>query len=120
MNAAYEFTFLKALTLTTVIELPVLIALTRFVFRISNDRLPWSRLIGAGLFCSFATLPYLWFVLPAWIHTRMQLMIIGELSVAAVETVFYQQLLPVPIGKALLLSVGCNLASFVVGLLVLH
>lgn len=111
----YELRFIKALMFTVCIETCVLWLLLRYVVRDRSIR--WGRVVAAGILCSFSTLPYLWFVLPRWLPSRLALMTVGEISVTAVESLILWLLLPLKSRQALLLSVCCNGISFSLGLL---
>jgi len=86
----HETRFLLALVTTWAIEIPVLIALIRFVFR--DRSLPFSRMLFAGLLCTALTLPYLWFVLPPFVDAAYY-PLIGEALVVVVEAVVLNRLL---------------------------
>ncbi|ETA69446.1 hypothetical protein MettiDRAFT_2947 [Methanolobus tindarius DSM 2278] len=112
----YEYLFLFSLFLTIIIETSVLFLLIRFYFKI--DDLSNSLLLFAGIFSSFSTIPYLWFLLPQFIDSYQNLALIGEISVFLVEAVIYYFVLKVTVQRALILSFTCNLVSFIVGLMV--
>ncbi|MDK2830857.1 MAG: hypothetical protein PWQ75_609 [Methanolobus sp.] len=112
----YEYLFLFSLFLTIIIETSVLFLLIRFYFKI--DDLSNSLLLFAGIFSSFSTIPYLWFLLPQFIDSYQDLALIGEISVFLVEAVIYYFVLKVTVQRALILSFTCNLVSFIVGLMV--
>jgi len=110
----YEGMFLKALGLTVTIETTVLWAVTRMLRR---DGMPSTgRVLACGALCSSATLPYLWFVLPAWVQDRPMLMAIGEPAVTLAEAGILALALPARPARALALSFACNLISFLIGL----
>jgi len=111
--------FLQALGLTVGIETAVLWGLTRLAGK--SARPPATRrVLALGILCSSATLPYLWFVLPAWVQDRNALMLIGEPAVTLAEAGILALALPAPAMRALALSFGCNLISFLIGLAVLR
>jgi hypothetical protein len=72
----------------------------------------------AGTLPSFATLPYLWFILPAFLSVYSLRLIAGECAVVAAETVFIRFIVPVKWWQAALLSLASNIASIIAGLLV--
>lgn len=115
----YEGMFLRALGATVAIETATLWGLTRLAGR-GGDRPPTGRVLANGILCSSATLPYLWFVLPAWVQGRTALMAIGEPAVTLAEAGILALALPAEPAKALALSFACNLISFLIGLAVLH
>jgi hypothetical protein len=111
----YEGMFLKALAMTVVIETTTLWGMTS-LFRRGGSIPTTRRVLAVGVLCSSATLPYLWFVLPAWVRDRNALMAIGEPAVTLAETGILALALPVTPGRALVLSCACNLVSFLIGL----
>lgn len=113
----YEGMFLEALSMTVAIETATLWGLTRLPG--PGGPIPSAgKVLAIGLICSSATLPYLWFVLPAWIQDRYALMAIGEPAVTLAETGILALALPAKPGRALALSCACNLVSFLIGLAV--
>lgn len=119
MPTLYEARFLIALALTVLVETAVLVFLARVVFKRGLPVISLPRLLFAGVFCSFATLPYLWFIAPWLFRSATPLSIVaGELSVALLEAAAYRFFLPINLGKAAIFSVACNLASVAIGLLI--
>lgn len=112
----YELSFLKALVLTIIIETSVLFLLFKTVFRTSSCN-NWM-LLFTGILASTATLPYLWFILPGFIKSRFYYLFIGEVSVAAFESLIIWVTLRTNYTKALIASVVCNATSFLIGLLI--
>ena len=112
----YETTFLMALCLTLIIEVPVLFLLTRFVFK--NKKLSVRKIIISGLIASTLTLPYLWFVLPPYFPSNYYVFI-GETLVVIFDTLIYMQVLEFKFRKAIIVSFVCNLASYLIGLYLL-
>lgn len=115
----YEVTFLYALMMTVSIETAILFLLMRFCFGYTKEKLSNSTLIYTGVLASTATLPYLWFVLPAFIHSRLQLIVYGEMGVIVFESVVYLKYLKLKWQLALLLSIICNLSSMIMGRLLI-
>ena len=109
----YETQFLLALVTTWAIEIPVLVALIRFVFR--DKTLPLVRIIGVGALCTALTLPYLWFVLPPFVDAAYYVQI-GEILVFVVEAVILNRLLGLESRRAVICSFTMNAASFLLGL----
>jgi hypothetical protein len=119
VNFPFELRFVISLVITVITETAVLVCCIRFFFKIGLEKLSTHRCLFAGFFASFATLPYLWFVLPAFIHSYLIEVVIGEAGVYLLEAVAYVYLLNMPFNKSFLLSVLANTASIIVGLLVL-
>jgi hypothetical protein len=115
----FELRFVISLLITVITETAVLVCFIRFFFKIGHEKLSTNRCLFAGFFASFATLPYLWFVLPAFIHSYLIEVIIGEAGVYLLEAIAYVYLLNMPFKKTFLLSASANTASIIVGLLVL-
>ncbi|WP_321431222.1 hypothetical protein [uncultured Methanolobus sp.] len=112
----YEYRFLLSLVLTIIIETSVLFLIVRIYFKI--DDINNALLLFAGIFSSFSTLPYLWFLLPQFIDSYTILVVFGEISVFLVEAVTYYFLLKIGIQRALAISFTCNIASFLTGLMI--
>ena len=118
-NFPFELRFLVSLLITVIVETAVIVCCLRFFFKITAQQLPMHRCIFAGFFASFATLPYLWFVLPAFVHSYPLLVTAGEAGVFIVEAMAYVFLLNLPFRKTVVLSALANSASIIVGLVAL-
>jgi hypothetical protein len=118
-NFPFELRFVISLVITVITETAVIICCIRFFFKIGPEKVSTHRCLFAGFFTSFATLPYLWFVLPAFIHSYLIEVVFGEAGVYVLEAIAYVYLLNMPFQKTLALSVLANTASIIVGLLVL-
>lgn len=118
MDINYSSMFLWALIFTCFIETLILFILMRFIFKINKNRIQNPLLILSGIFASFATLPYVWFIFPAFISNRFAFITISELFVFTIEAIFYFFMLRISFKKALSLSFVCNLFSFGLGLLI--
>jgi hypothetical protein len=117
MNEAtpYGDQFLVALVSTVATETAVLFLLVRCWFKPPATQLSNALVLFAGVFCSSATLPYLWFVLPGFLKPYALLAIVGESAVFLIEAVFYYFVLRIGWKRSLLVSFVCNLASVLVG-----
>jgi hypothetical protein len=118
-NFLFELRFVISLLITVIVETIVIVCCIRFFFKITSRQLPMHRCVFAGFFASFATLPYLWFVLPAFVHPYPLLVTTGEAGVFIVEAMAYVFLLNLPFRKTVVLSALANSASIIVGLVVL-
>jgi hypothetical protein len=116
-SRAYEEQFLIALVLSLLIEVPILLAMVRFAFKLRT--IGTVRLSIAGVLASCLTLPYLWFIAPV-IFGGVYAIIVGEIVVFLVEAGVYALVLQVSIRRALLVSLIANLASLAVGLVLLY
>lgn len=112
----YETRFLLALVTTWTIEIPILIALIRVVFR--DKTLPLTKIIGTGALCTAFTLPYLWFILPPYVDAAYYVQI-GETLVFLVEAFILNRLLGLRPAVALVCSFVMNMASFLLGFVLL-
>lgn len=115
----YEYNFLFSLIFTIIVETVVLFLIIRLYLKIDKHRLPNNLLIFCGIFCSFATLPYLWFVLPIFLGSHTNYMIFGELSVTLSESIILYFILRLDRKTSLIISTLCNFISFILGLLLL-
>jgi len=112
----FETRFLLALFTTWCIEIPILFAIVRFAL---HDRtIPVLRIIGIGALCTALTLPYLWFILPPYIDAAYYV-VVGETLVVLTEAFVLNRLLPLKPAVALGCSFSMNLASFLLGLVLL-
>jgi hypothetical protein len=114
----YEIRFLWALVLTVVVEGAVIIAVLRFSPLLGKRKISWIRCIVAGSAPSFATLPYLWFILPLFLQVYPVRTIVGEITIVIVEAVLLRYLVNLKRQHAALLSFIANGVSVVAGLLV--
>jgi kynurenine formamidase len=112
---AYEITFLKALLLTISIETTVLLFATKLILK--TDKVSKWILLLTGILATFATLPYLWFILPVFIKAKIWYVIASEVSAIGIESIIIFGVLRTKYRKALLISVLCNTTSFLIGLL---
>ncbi len=115
----YELKFLIALLDTVIIETIVMIFLVKKIYKKDMEHVSWGRLIFAGVFCSFASLPYLWFIAPYFLRTKALLYSVGEISVFLIESVIIYFILRIKFTRALIISLSCNLASFLLGMYVI-
>lgn len=114
----YEYWFLLSLILTIIIETIPLFVIFRFFLKTNKNEVSNSLLLFAGIFSSFSTLPYLWFILPQIIRSYNLLTVSGEISVVLIEAIVYFFVLRTNMKKSLIISLICNLISFLAGLLI--
>ena len=115
----YEAEFLLALTLTLAIEGIALFLFIRCYLKIGKAKLPDSQVLFSALIASSLTLPYLWFVIPAFVFSYGAAVLVGEILVVLAEAAIYHFTLKLDWRKALLASFACNCASFLLGLAIL-
>jgi len=114
----YEYLFLEALLFTVFIESLVLFLIIRLIFRIKQKKISSKILLFTGILCSFATLPYLWFLLPLFFHSYLAYVIFGEIIVFILESTIYYFVLGINMKNAAFVSFACNAASFLLGLII--
>lgn len=111
MTIAREHFFLTSLAFTVIVETLVIFLLSRYLFK--DTKTPTWRIVFAGLFASFATIPYVWFVFPTVIHwTVNQGLIASESFAFIVEAIFYRVVLGTSLSRSILLSLIANAGSF--------
>ena len=115
----YEIKFLLALLDTVIIETIIMIFFVKKIYKKDMEHVSWGRLIFAGLFCSFATIPYLWFVAPYFLQSKVLLYSVGEITVFLIESIMIFFILRIKFTRALIISLSCNLASFLLGMYVI-
>lgn len=115
----YEAQFFAALTLTIIIEWPTLVFVARRIFKISPEDSSSRRLMFTAILASGATLPYIWFVLPAMVNLGASFLLFAGISEAfavGAEMCIFQAVLRWPWGRALIAACFCNAATFILGL----
>lgn len=112
----YEIEFLKALILTITIETIVLFVLFKVFFK--KNEISNVHLFFTGILITFATLPYLWFIFPYFIHSKIWYHVFGEMFVTVIESIIIMAMLRIKYSKALLVSFICNVTSYGIGLLI--
>ncbi len=113
-NIFFVHRFLSSLVFTGVIETAVLILLLWFVFRKRSIGL--SQMLFAGLYASFSTISYVWFVFPYLIEwQRGTAIIFAEAFAFIVEAVLYRFVLKLDWRVALFVSFVCNAVSYLLG-----
>ncbi len=112
-NIIFVHRFLTSLFFTDIIETATLILLLRTLFK---NKTELSRLIFAGLYASFSTISYVWFVFPYLMYWPAAVAIgFAELFAFVVEAVFYRFMLRLDWKVAFFVSFVCNLVSYVLG-----
>lgn len=111
----YELLFLKSLLVSIVIETTVLWLLCKFLLKSKNINL--STIIITGVLATMLTLPYLWFIFPKFIETKIYYHIVSELSAVFVESFVFLVVLKTNYKQSLGLSFACNAVSYISGLI---
>lgn len=113
----YELAFLNALLTTVLLECFIVALLKKFFGgRLKLVSFSYVRLIGFVAIASILTLPYAWFVLPAFFK-GLTYIIIAEVSVTLIEAAFYGFAMRIPWWSAIVLAVAANTFSYAVGVL---
>ena len=112
----YELDFIRSLAITIFVETAVLILLSRTVLKKSN--LPIRIILLTGIVASMATLPYFWFVLPVFIKSRLWYTLISEILAIVIESFIISGILRLNFKKSMLISVCCNITSYLTGLII--
>jgi len=115
----YEHRFLIAFFITIAIETSALFFIFKFIFRDALIIQKTRRLLFAGFFGSFATLPYGWFVFPFLINVSRLSLIASEITAFVLEAFLYYFILSISLRKSFLVSLSCNAASFLFGNIIL-
>jgi hypothetical protein len=118
MAMDYEIKFMEALALTVAVEAIVICMMIRLLPPLRRRSIPLLPMVAAGVIPSVATLPYLWFIAPAFIHPYGLQVGAGEVAIWAVETVMIRLLVNIPVRWCALLSFTANAASVLAGLAV--
>jgi len=111
----YEQKFLFSLLLTLIIEIPVVFVFVRHFYR--HKEIEISKIVFISFLASALTLPYFWFILPAYVFSRSIYIIVGESLVILAETVIYNQLLKLKLSESFVISLAANGSSILLGLL---
>ena len=109
----YGTHFIYASLITLVVELPLLFLIGKYLLKTGVKKLFW-----VGLFTNLFSLPYLWFVFPSFIHIH-NYVYIGEIIVVLIEAIIFIKLLNINFKKSIFLSLTLNLASYLIGMLIL-
>lgn len=114
----FTHSLLQSFLLTVAVEALVVLVVARKIFKKTANELSAQKLIGVGVFASFATLPYVWYVLPTLLQPFTLAIAVGEMFAVVVEATFYAGVLPLSRKEAVLLSVAANAASYFLGKLI--
>jgi len=109
----YEQHFLLSLTVTECVEIPIVALLVKRFYKYSEIRL--LRIVAVAFVASALTLPYLWFVLPAFITNGAVYILGGEFLIIAAEAVIYNRLLGLKPREAAVASLAANVSSALLG-----
>ena len=111
--------FLYSLILTIIIETGTLIILRELLF-FKLYKIKFSKIIFTGILASFATLPYLWFILYYFLwYNYILFTIIWESSVVIIESIIFYFIFEIKYYKAFLVSFIVNLISYLIWLIII-
>lgn len=110
----YIHNFLSSLLLTLISEIPIVILFVKYFYK--NKELKISKIIFTGFLASTLAIPYLWFILPAYIFNRSLYLLVGEGSIVLVEAIIYNRLLKLKLLQAFVVSLIANIVSMLLGL----
>lgn len=112
----YEIAFIQALALTVIIECLSAAALKKFFGRrLGIEKISYLSLMTFVALASALTLPYVWFLLPAFVKHGLPYILTAEISVTIIEAAFYRFTLKNSILAALILSAILNFTSYMIG-----
>ena len=117
----YVHQFILNWLFTLLVEIPALIVIGRYLFKIPHEKISLSWLILGGIFASTMTIPWVWFIFPVFFYNSMAVAIaIGEIFAFAVEAIFYVFAFKVSVRQAVVISFIANASSFLLGQVLLH
>ncbi len=111
----YEIAFLQALALTVSLEVIAAAALKKFFGRRLALQEKYPRLLATVALASLLTLPYVWFIFPAFIQNGMPYIVVSELFAFVAEAAWYAFALRINIKNAVILSLAANALSYLIG-----
>jgi len=115
----YEQLFLSSLALTVSAECLVTAILKKTAGGRLNLKIGYGRLLVVTAFASMLTLPYVWFVLPAYLPHGLPYAITSELFAFTAELIWYMLALRINFKRAAILSGAANGFSFLLGLVIM-
>jgi hypothetical protein len=111
----YEIRFLCALGLTIGVETLILFLAARNPWKTITPPIPTLTILLCGVLSSGLTLPYVWFVWPAFIKDFTLYAVLSETFAIVAETGIFVSILRISPQTAFGLSVLCNACSVGVG-----
>jgi len=120
----YEALFVRALIITVLIECGTAAALKRAAARRLGLAQTYPRLLAVVALATCLTLPYVWFVLPAFLPKGPVYAVTSELFAFIVEALWYRLALSgkgtaINIKQAAILSALANAFSFLLGVFIM-
>ena len=105
--------FLIVLPIDLAVECAVLFACKYLLFKKSFQPVSVLTVVLAGIIATSLTLPYVWFIVPYFIHGRIAYLVVSEAFAVVVEGFLYRFLLKIKLQIGLLVSLLANAASFI-------
>ena len=114
LSVLYIHRFITSLGFSIFVETIVLMVILKVITKHTN--LPLRQILIAGIFSTFATIPYVWFVFPNMFDwPRSTALLYSEPFITIVEAVFYSLFLKTNWKTSLIVSIAANLTSFFLG-----
>ena len=113
---SYEHIFLTSLLITLVSEVSITVLLIKYLYKKREIKI--YKVIFAGFVASTLTLPYFWFILPAFVSNRGVYVWVGEIAIILIESLIYNQVLDLNFKKSFIISLIANIVSIIFGLLI--
>lgn len=107
-----EYRFLFSLFISLLIEVPILLWLLK-----NEKRFGFTNRVLLGSIATITTIPFVWFVFPAFISSWLISLILAELFVFGIEALFYKLVFRITFKKASIVSIICNVSSLIGGYL---
>jgi len=108
----YELDFLYSLLYTMVVEGLVIYLLLTYLFK---RELRLKDILFLSIFPSMATLPYLWFLFPYFLHDATLYRWLSEIFAVVVESWILSYILHFRLRDGFILSLVANLISYFTG-----
>ena len=112
----YESLFFNSLVFTSIIEVPLVFFLVRFVFKYNKKKLSTAFILFTSLIASALTLPYIWFYMHPYLDARLYVLY-AEIIVFIAESIIYHQILRIKLWQAIVISLVANITSYFLGYL---
>lgn len=113
-SIAYVHRFITSMAFTMIVETAMLFIVVRLVAK-EKGIATW-RIIATGFLASYATIPYVWFVIPRVVEwERETSLLVSEPLIFLIEIAIYRLVLGIQWRHAVLASLVGNLASYLLG-----
>ncbi len=113
---SYGVLFIEALVFTILLEMAAFFIFMELLLGRSSD-IPVKDIVFSVIFCSFTTLPYVWFLFPEILGATVVCPVVSEFFAVTVEAFIYFFVLKIGLGRSLAVSLICNAFSLLAGLL---